>query len=153
MSPLEISHNPFVKGKTVGFVKNWLAKKMNQPGVEYDDSESVSTHYEGITPEQQAALEAYVNQSTALTQAKIAEQNYKSEIAKQELEQKQKEKDFLNELNSTFASKKDTQPLAQTTQQGDNSDYLLPQVQRPVYQVQQTPGLEYKSGGVYFHGY
>jgi hypothetical protein len=148
MSSKEIAHNPFVKGKTVGYVKNWLAKKMNQPGVEYDDTESYEPVYNPITPEQQAALDAYVAQATAMTQEKIAKENYKSELAKQELEQKQKEQDFLNELNATFRNAKDRQEISQGQQpQGDGSEYMLAQVQKPTLQNIQTPMVEYQKGG------
>lgn len=148
MSPLEISYNPFVKGKTVGFVKNWLAKKMNQPGVEYDDMESSEPVYNPITPEQQAALDAYVAKATAMTQEKIAKENYKSELAKQELEQKQKEQNFLNELNATFRNAKDKQEMSQVQQlQGDGSEYMLAKIQKPTLQTIQTPMVEYKKGG------
>lgn len=148
MSSKEIAHNPFVKGKTVGYVKNWLSKKMNQPGVEYDDTESYEPVYNPITPEQQAALDAYVAQATAMTQEKIAKENYKSELAKQELEQKQKEQDFLNELNATFRNAKDRQEMSQGQQpQGDGSEYILAQVQKPTLQTIQTPMVEYQKGG------
>jgi hypothetical protein len=147
MSPREISSNPFVKGKTVGYVKNWLAKKMNQPGVEYDDTESSEPVYNPITPEQQAALDAYVAQATAMTQEKIAKENYKSELAKQELEQKEKEQNFLNELNATFRNAQDKQEMAQAQPQGDGSEYNLAQVQRPTLQTLPTPMLEYQKGG------
>ena len=147
MSPLAIAHNPFVKGKTVGFVKNWLAKKMNQPGVEDYDMESYEPVYTPITPEQQAALDAYVAQATAMTQEKIAKETYKSELAKQELEQKQREHNFLNELNATFKNAKDKQELSQAQPQGDGSEYTLAQVQRPTLQALPTPMIEYNDGG------
>lgn len=148
MSSKEIAANPFVKGKTVGYVKNWLAKKMNQPGVEYDDTESSEPVYNPITPEQQAALDAYVAQATAMAQEKIAKENYKSELAKQELEQKQREQNFLNELNATFRNAKEKQEVSQMQQsQGDGSEYLLAEVQKPTLQTIQTPMVEYGKGG------
>lgn len=147
MSAKEINSNPFVKGKTVGYVKNWLAKKMNQPVVEYDDTDSSESGYNPITPEQQAALDAYVEKATAMTQEKIAQANYKSEIAKQELEQKEKEQNFLNELNATFSRAKDNQELQQAQQQGDGSEYQLAQVQKPTLQPIETPMVQYGGGG------
>ena len=155
-----ISANPFLKGKTTGDLKNWLSKKMGQPAVnygdpepsvlpaklEYDDSQFMMyDNYEALTPEQRAEFDAFMSTHGSSEDKESTEDTEVSE-AKNELLQKERERSFLDELNSQYEEAQQ-QPQSTNQQQApvDNSVYSMPQIDLPQYQAPQMP--EYEEGG------
>lgn len=150
MSRLEIAHNPFVKGKTVGFVKNWLAKKMSiKPSATegYDYGYGVDTSFN-----------LPINTGDYQTAPDIAsKEDLEAEKAKAELLQKQKEKDFLTEVQ--YQQEQDSERRQQQEEQYqqqqqdtgiDQAYYQMPQIALPEYvapQQMQQQEQQYRDGG------
>ena len=162
MSNIEIAHNPFLKGKTVGYLKNWLSKKMGQPAVNYGDSSPDSDsgpdflpakfdyndlqfmmydNYNALTPEQRAEFNRYTSSAES-----ESTEDVEAVEAKNELAQKENEKNFLDELNSQYQEAQQ-QEVAPQQQQApvDNSVYRMPQIELPQYQAPEMP--EFQTGG------
>jgi hypothetical protein len=153
MSPSEIASNPFVKGKTVGFVKEWLRKKTN--------AKSSSTPKQGVNQEPQyddsPIGDFYVDSTIKLSEDSgdymtapdyEAPSEYEEDIegntAKDELKQAQQEKNFLEEIGRQNQIQQ--QELAQGYSQ-NQSGYELYVPELPEFQAQQAPSY-FQDGGV-----
>jgi hypothetical protein len=147
MSPKEISSNPFVKGKTVGFVKEWLRKKTNTKGstipqqevrqeTQYDDR-PVRDYYTDSTVNLNQDSGEYMTAPDYEAPSEY-EEDTEGNLAKQELVQAQQEQNFIQELQA----RQEEQQAPQDNQFG----YELYVPELPDYQVQQTPSY-FKNGG------
>lgn len=151
MSPKEISSNPFVKGKTVGFVKEWLRKKTKTKASSSPQkvSQEVMDYESAPVEDYYVDKEIRLNQNTGeyMTAPEYdAPSEYEEEVegntAKEELRQVQQEKNFVNEL------------LTQQQQQGqgveqayNQSGYELYTPELPEFQAQQAPSY-FQDGGI-----
>lgn len=160
MSPRAIHDNPFVQGKSVGFVKNWLSKKMSlkpsaSENYDYEDESDMSMY---LFSDPGKNIEAPAIGTT--------KEDIEAQQAKAELLQKQKEKDFLAELQTkqnqatALRQKQEEQQQIQQQQQQDSrldsSFYQVPQIELPNYEAIQYEQLQnqipqeqpqYKDGG------
>ena len=150
MSRKEIANNPHVKGKTVGFVKNWLAKKMSikptaTEGYDYGYGVDTSLNLPTNIGDYQTAPD--------LADAPTKE-DLEAEQAKAELLQKQNEKNFLSEVQAR--QEEDAQIRQQQEeayqQQQQNSDidlsyYQIPDIDLPDYIAPQQQEQQFKFGG------
>ena len=155
LSAGEISANPFLKGKTAGYLKNWLTNKMGQ-----EVSQGAYNEY-GVD----TSLNLPMNTGEYQTAPDIAsKEDLEAEQAKAELLQKQKEKDFISEVQARQDQDSERRyQQEQQIQQGQEGDldpsyYQVPQVELPNYQAiqyQQAQGQaqmpqeqqQYKDGG------
>lgn len=123
--------------KTVGEIRQWLTKKMNTPVSEdmYTKSNIFSDPNQDFNYNRDPLGSAYTDDEEADKEA---------EDAKQELIQKQSEKNFLAEAQTRFALAQQTQePTQVAVPQADPSLYQLPQIALPEYgqtQVMQEGG-------------
>ena len=153
LSAGEISANPFLKGKTAGYLKNWLTNKMGQ-----EVSQGAYNEY-GVD----TSLNLPMNTGDYQTAPDIAsKEDLEAEQAKAELLEKQKEKDFISEVQARQDQDSERRyQQEQQIQQGQEGDldpsyYQVPQVELPNYQAikyeqaqLQTPQEQpqYKDGG------
>ena len=158
MSPRAIHDNPFVQGKSVGFVKNWLSKKMSlkpsaSENYDYEDDSDISMN---LFSDPGKNIEAPAIGTT--------KEDIEAQQAKAELIEKQKEKDFLAELqaNQQQAAEIRNKQYEQSQQEQeqdpglDPSYYQVPQIELPNYEAikyqqeqnqGQIPQEQYKDGG------
>jgi hypothetical protein len=160
MSTRAIHDNPFVQGKSVGFVKNWLSKKMSL-------KPSASENYD-YEDESDMSMNLFTDPGANITAPEIGttKEEIEAQQAKAELLQKQKEKDFLAELQTkqnqaTALRQKQEEQQQQIQQQQqqdsglDSSFYQVPQIELPNYEAIQYEQLQnqipqepaYKDGG------
>jgi hypothetical protein len=153
LSSGEISANPFLKGKTAGYLKNWLTNKMGQ-----EVSQGAYNEY-GVD----TSLNLPMNTGDYQTAPDIAsKEDLEAEQAKAELLEKQKEKDFISEVQARQDQDSERryqqEQQIQQVQEGDldPSYYQVPQVELPNYQAiqyeqaqLQTPQEQpqYRDGG------
>lgn len=148
LSSGEISANPFLKGKTVGYLKNWLKSKMGQEVSQGDYNEyGVDTYFSLPT-----------NTGDYQTAPDIAsKEDLEAEQAKAELLQKQKEKqnekNFIAEIQARQeedAQIRQQQEAAYQQQQQDSgidlAYYQMPQIDLPDY-IAPQPEQQFKFGG------
>lgn len=140
MSAKAINNNPHVKGKTVGFLKNWLAKKMS---IKPSASESYASTSEG--QDYGYGVDTSINLPTNTGEYQTApdmagtstKEDAEADQAKAALLEKQKEKDFLAEVKAR--QEQTTELRQQQEQQQDNgldpSYYQAPQVELPNYEA------------------
>lgn len=150
MSQQEINSNPFVKGKTVGYVKEWLRKKTKTKAsdspqksteeVIYSDS-PIGDYYVDSTLRLNQDSGDYV---TAPDEYDIVEdsEDVEGNVAKDELKQAQQEKNFVNELFNQQQVQQ--QGVEQAYNQGG---YELYMPELPEFQAQQAPSY-FQEGGV-----
>lgn len=150
MSQQEINSNPFVKGKTVGYVKEWLRKKTKTKAsdspqkyteeVSYSDS-PIGDYYVDSTLRLNQDSGDYV---TAPDEYNIVEdsEDVEGNVAKDELKQAQQEKNFVNELFNQQQAQQ--QGVEQAYNQGG---YELYMPELPEFQAQQAPSY-FQEGGV-----
>lgn len=147
MSSKAINDNPFVQGKTVGFVKNWLSKKMDVPAKYYGDSNSTQDpgiDYQNMTAEEKAYYDAYVAQYHGIKAA--TKEDQEADKAKQILLEKQKEQDFLYDLGNSSKQQQQEQQQQQAPE-FDGSAYRITQQQMPTIQYSQLPETTFQDGG------
>jgi hypothetical protein len=153
MSPSEIASNPFVKGKTVGFVKEWLRKKTNakpsstpKQGVnqepQYDDS-PIGDFYVDSTIKLSEDSGDYMTAPDYEAPSEY-EEDIEGNTAKDELKQAQQEKNFLEEIERQNQIQQ--QEVAQGYSQ-NRSGYELYVPELPEFQSQQAPSY-FQDGGV-----
>lgn len=152
MSQKEINSNPFVKGKTVGFVKEWLRKKTNTKAsgssqqevkqqIQYDDR-PVGDYYTDSTVNLNQDSGEYI---TAPENYEQDVEDVEGETAKQELAQQQQEKNFLEDFQKSQQQQQDfSQGQGYSPQQ---SGYELYVPELPEIQAQQAPSY-FQDGGV-----
>lgn len=151
LSAGEISANPFLKGKTAGYLKNWLSSKMGQ-----NVSQGPYENYEDYGVD--TSLNLPMNTGDYQTAPDIpSKEDLEAEQAKAELLQKQKEKDFLaevqNQQDQDTERRQQQDGLSQQQQQQDTgidpAYYQMPQIALPEYvapqQMQQQE--QFKDGG------
>lgn len=117
-------------------------------GKDYNRDEDWAMQNSNLSPEQQAALEAYVKGTMEIKQQQQAEEKSKVELAKEKLLEKENEKAFIDKLNE-YGSQTDKLLQQQAQQQDsgiDPSYYQLQAIQHPQYQIQQSPET-YQTGG------
>lgn len=150
MSQQEINSNPFVKGKTVGYVKEWLRKKTQTPtGTKKLEGEKlaydnipIGDYYVDNTVELNQNSGDYV---TASEDYDIVEdtEDVEGNIARDELKQAQQEKNFISDIFN-----KQQQEQAQYAEQPYGaSGYELYIPELPEYQTQEAPSY-FQEGGV-----
>lgn len=150
MSQQEINSNPFVKGKTVGYVKEWLRKKTKTKA-----SDSSQKYAEEDNYEDRPIGDYYVDSTVRLNQNSgnyltapddydITEdpEDVEGNVAKDELKQAQQEKNFVNELFNQQQAQQ--QGIEQAYNQGG---YELYTPELPEFQTQQAPSY-FQEGGV-----
>lgn len=142
-----ISANPFLSGKTVGFLKGWLSKKM---GTSTAPSQFSKYAYDyGVNTDINLAK----NTGEYLTAPEYQEPTKTSEAqaAKEELLQKQNEKNFLAEVQSI--QQQQQEQAAQQDSGIDQSYYQMPTIGLPDYQqiaaqqAQSQSQFQFQSGG------
>jgi hypothetical protein len=152
MSQKEINSNPFVKGKTVGFVKEWLRKKTKTKAsgtpqqavkqeIEYDDS-PVGNFYADGTVRLNEDSGDYMTAPDYEAPSEY-EEDVEGNTAKEELRQAQQEKNFLEEIG------RQNQMQQEEVSQGypqNNSGYELYMPELPEFQAQQAPSY-FQEGG------
>jgi hypothetical protein len=152
MSQKEINSNPFVKGKTVGFVKEWLRKKTKTKAsgtpqqevkqeIEYDDS-PVGNFYADGTVRLNEDSGDYITAPDYEAPSEY-EEDVEGNTAKEELRQAQQEKNFLEEIG------RQNQMQQEEVSQGypqNNSGYELYMPELPEFQAQQAPSY-FQVGG------
>jgi hypothetical protein len=152
MSQKEINSNPFVKGKTVGFVKEWLRKKTKtkpsgtpqqevKQEIEYDDS-PVGNFYADGTVRLNEDSGDYMTAPDYEAPSEY-EEDVEGNTAKEELRQAQQEKNFLEEIG------RQNQMQQEEVSQGypqNNSGYELYMPELPEFQAQQAPSY-FQVGG------
>jgi lipoprotein-anchoring transpeptidase ErfK/SrfK len=151
-----ISANPFLSGKTTGDLKNWLSKKMGS-GTSTGDTQDW----------QQYGVDTSINLPTNTGEYQTApdvitsKEDLEAEQAKAELLEKQREKDFLAEVQAR--QDQDSERRYQQEQQVPEQDYELdpsyyqvPQIELPNYEAikyqqaqnqAQIPQDEFQIGG------
>lgn len=150
MSQQEINSNPFVKGKTVGYVKEWLRKKTKTKSSDSSQKYSEEGNYED-----RPIGDYYVDSTVRLNQDSgdyvtapddydITEdpEDVEGNVAKDELKQAQQEKNFVNELFNQQQAQQ--QGIEQAYNQGG---YELYTPELPELQTQQAPSY-FQEGGV-----
>jgi hypothetical protein len=153
MSPSEIASNPFVKGKTVGFVKEWLRKKTNtkassvpqqksEQEIQYDNS-PIGDYYVDSTVRLNQDTGDYITAPDYESPSEY-EEDIEGNIAKDELKQAQQEKNFVNEL---FNQQQQQEEVAQGYNQ-NASGYQLYTPELPEFQAQQAPSYFQEGGTV-----
>jgi hypothetical protein len=142
-----MSANPFLSGKTTGFLKDWLSKKMNAKVTPSQFSEG--TYDYGVNTNINLATNtgAYVTAPEYQEPAKTSE----AQAAKEELLQKQNEKDFLAEMQAV--KQQQQEQVAQQDSGIDQSYYQMPGIALPEYQqiaaeqAQQQSQFQFQTGG------
>jgi hypothetical protein len=153
MSSKEISSNPFVKGKTVGYVKEWLRKKTNskasgssqqevKQASQYDDR-PIGDYYNDSTVRLDENSGDYMTAPDYEAPSEYEEDN-EGNLAKTEMKQAQQEKDFINEL---FAQQQQQQQSNTQNYGQEQSGYQLYTPELPEFQAQQAPSY-FQEGGV-----
>ena len=117
-------------------------------GNDYNKDEDWAIQNSNLSPEQQAALEAYVKGTMSITQQEQAQEKSRVELAKEKLLEKENEKAFIDKLNEYGSqTEKLQQQQAQQQDSGiDPSYYQLEAIQHPQYQIPQLPET-YQKGG------
>ena len=153
MSQKEISSNPFVKGKTVGFVKEWLRKKTKtkdsgvpqqevEQQIQYDER-PVGNFYADGTVRLNENPGDYMTAPDYEAPSEY-EEDVEGNNAKEELKQAQQEKNFLEDIT------RQNQMQQEAASQGypqNNSGYELYMPELPEFQAQQAPSY-FQEGGV-----
>lgn len=150
MSPSEIASNPFVKGKTVGFVKEWLRKKTNtkassvpqqksEEEIQYDNT-PIRDYYVDSTVRLKQDTGDYITAPDYESPSEY-EEDTEGNLAKAELMQAQQEKNFVNEL---FKQQQQQSQIAETTYNQNGYQLYTPEL--PEFQAQQAPSY-FKEGG------
>lgn len=159
LTPGAMSANPFLAGKTTGFLKNWLAKKMNV-SVDPSELESYERQY-GVDTSINLPTNTGEYQTAPEAASTTSKEDLEAEQAKAELLEKQREKDFLAEVQAR--QDQDSERRYQQEQQVPEQDYELdpsyyqvPQIELPNYEAiryqqaqnqAQIPQEQYKDGG------
>lgn len=149
LSSGEISANPFLKGKTAGYLKGWLSNKMGKEvsPTDYEDSYNYGVNDSLNLP---TSTGEYVT-APELTSA-TSKEDLEAEQAKAELTQKQQEKNFLAEIKAQqeqAAQARQQQDEQQQPQEAgiDESYYQIPQIALPEYQAPQQIQEPFRYGG------
>jgi hypothetical protein len=155
-----MSANPFLAGKTTGFLKSWLSKKMNV-SVSPSEVDSYEREY-GVDTSINLPMNTGEYQTAPEMSETTTKGSLEAEQAKAELLEKQREKDFLAELQATQEQNSETryqqEQQAQQQQQAelDPSYYQVPQIELPNYEAikyqqaqnqAQIPQDEFQRGG------
>ena len=155
-----MSANPFLAGKTTGFLKSWLSKKMNV-SVSPSEVDAYEREY-GVDTSINLPMNTGEYQTAPEMSETTTKGSLEAEQAKAELLEKQREKDFLAELQATQEQNSETryqqEQQAQQQQQAelDPSYYQVPQIELPNYEAikyqqaqnqAQIPQEQYKDGG------
>ena len=154
-----MSANPFLAGKTTGFLKNWLSKKMN---VKVSPSEFSGDSYSyGVDTSLNLPMNTGEYQTAPEMSETTSKEDLEAEQAKAELLEKQREKEFLAEVQAR--QDQDSERRYQQEQQVpeqeyelDPSYYQVPQIELPNYEAikyqqaqnqAQIPQDEFQLGG------
>lgn len=148
MSSREIASNPFVKGKTVGYVKDWLRKKT---GEKKGKAKAIPINSNEPTYDNTPVKDYYADSTLNLTEnsgeymtapdyeaPSEYQEDTEGNLAKEELKQAQQEKNFVNELFTQQQQTQQQQPTGQSSSQ-DQSAYQLYMPELPELQIQQPP--------------
>ena len=159
LTPGAMSANPFLAGKTTGFLKDWLSKKMN---VKVSPSEFSGDSYSyGVDTSLNLPMNTGEYQTAPEISETTSKEDLEAEQAKAELLEKQREKEFLAEVQDRQDqdSERRYQQEQQVPQQEaelDPSYYQVPQIELPNYEAikyqqaqnqAQIPQEQYKDGG------
>lgn len=153
MSQKEINDNPFVKGKTVGFVKEWLRKKTNTKAsstpkqevnqeTQYDDR-PIGDFYVDSTVRLDENSGDYMTAPDYEAPSEY-EEDVEGNTAKEELKQAQQEKNFLNDI---VTQNQMQQEVASQGYPQNLGGYELYVPELPEFQAQQAPSY-FQDGGV-----
>lgn len=97
-------------------------------------------NYNALTPEQRAEFNRYTSSAES-----ESTEDVEAVEAKNELAQKENEKNFLDELNSQYQEAQQQEVAPQQQAPVDDSVYRMPQIELPQYQAPEMP--EFQTGG------
>jgi len=114
------------------------------------DISYLTQNYDALSPQQRAEFDAFMNTRSSSEDTESPD-DAEAVQAKNELAQKENEKNFLDELNSQYQEAQQQEQAPQQQAPVDNSVYSMPQIELPQYQAPQMP--EYQTGGGFWNTY